>query len=341
MYKASVEWIGKSRTQGRVMFYLGVDVSKKKLDCMLLKCTNGKLKSKSLSNTKAGIEELIRWLAENKASEAHVIMEPTGVYHEPAALALTDAGLKLSLVNPAQLRQFAQGLGVKNKTDKADSTVLARYGNTLKPEAWQAPSKSARQLKALLARRDAVADDLQREQNRREAVEFGISPEQVKQSVLQSIAFLQAELRRLEQMIKDHIDSDPDLRNKRELLETIPGVGTRVSSNLTALFAAKTFNTAEQLAAYLGLVPVQWESGSSVRGRPRLSKAGPSHLRKLLYMPAVVARQWNPHIKSFSDRLIAKGKTKMAVIGACMRKLAHLCFGVVHTGRPYDPNYAM
>jgi transposase len=323
------------------MFYLGVDVSKKKLDCMLLNSTNGKLKSKSLSNTKAGIEELIEWLAENEAPEAHVIMEPTGVYHEPAALALTDAGLKLSLVNPAQLRQFAQGLGVKNKTDKADSTVLARYGNTLKPEAWQAPSKSARQLKALLARRDAVADDLQREQNRQEAVDFGISPEQVKQSILQSITFLQAELKRLEQMIKDHIDSDPDLRNKRELLETIPGVGTRVSSNLTALFAAKTFNTAEQLAAYLGLVPVQWESGSSVRGRPRLSKAGPSHLRKLLYMPAVVARKWNPHIKSFSDRLIAKGKTKMAVIGACMRKPAHLCFGVVHTGRPYDPNYAM
>lgn len=322
------------------MFYLGVDVSKKKLDCMLLNSTNGKLKSKSLSNTKAGIEELIGWLAENKAPEAHVIMEPTGVYHEPAALALTDAGLKLSLVNPAQLRQFAQGLGVKNKTDKADSTVLARYGNTLKPEAWQAPSKSARQLKALLARRDAVAEDLQREQNRQEAVDFGISPEQVKQSILQSIAFLQGELRRLEQMIKDHIDSDPDLRNKRELLETIPGVGTRVSSNLTALFAAKIFATAEQLAAYLGLVPVQWESGSSVRGRPRLSKAGPSHLRKLLYMPAVVARQWNPHIKAFSDRLIAKGKTKMAVIGACMRKLAHLCFGVVHTGRPYDPNYA-
>lgn len=323
------------------MFYLGVDVSKKKLDCMLLNSTNDKLKSKSLSNTKAGIEELIKWLAENKAPEAHVIMEPTGVYHEPAALALTDAGLKLSLVNPAQLRQFAQGLGVKNKTDKADSTVLARYGHMLKPQAWQAPSKSARRLKALLARRDAVADDLQREKNRQEAVDFGISPEQVKESILQSIAFLQAELKRLEQMIKGHIDSDPDLRNNRELLETIPGVGGRVSSNLTALFAAKTFDTAEQLAAYLGLVPVQWDSGTSVHKRPRLSKAGPSHLRKLLYMPAVVARRFNPHIKSFSERLLAKGKSKMAVIGACMRKLAHLCFGVVHSGRPYDPNYAM
>lgn len=323
------------------MFYLGVDVSKKKLDCMLLDSTNGKLKSKSLSNTKPGFEELIEWLATNKAPDAHVVMEPTGVYHEPAALALTDAGLTLSLVNPAQLRQFAQGLGVKNKTDKADSTVLARYGEAVKPEAWQPPSKSARHLKALLARRDAVADDLQREQNRQEAVEFAISPEEVKQSITQSISFLKAELKRLEETIEEHIDSDPDLRGKKDLLETIPGVGERVSSNLTALFAAKTFDSAEQLAGYLGLVPVHGESGTSVHKRPRLSKAGPAHLRKLLYMPALVARQWNPHIKAFSERLLAKGKTKMAVIGACMRKLAHLCFGVLHTGRPYDPNYAM
>jgi transposase len=323
------------------MFYLGVDVSKKKLDCMLLNGTNGKLKSKSLSNTKAGFEELIGWLAENKAPEAHVVMEPTGVYHEPAALALTDAGLTLSLVNPAQLRQFAQGLGVKNKTDKADSTVLARYGEAVKPEAWQPPSKSARHLKALLARRDAVADDLQREQNRQEAVEFAVSPEEVKQSINQSISFLRAELKRLEVTIEEHIDSDPGLRDKKDLLETIPGVGERVSTNLTALFAAKTFDSAEQLAGYLGLVPVHGESGTSVHKRPHMSKAGPAHLRKLLYMPALVARQWNPHIKAFSERLLAKGKAKMAVIGACMRKLAHLCFGVVHTGRPYDPNYAM
>jgi transposase len=323
------------------MFYLGVDVSKAKLDCLLLDSTTGKVKSKSIQNTNAGFKQLIEWLAEKKAPNAHVVMEPTGVYHEPAALALTDAGLTLSLVNPAQLRQFAQGVGVKNKTDKADSAVLARYGATLKPEAWRPPSKSARHLKALLARRDAVADDLQREQNRQETIEFAVSPEEVKQSIIQSISFLKTELKRLEETIKEHIDSDPDLRDKKDLLETIPGVGVRVSSNLTALFAAKTFDSAEQLAAYLGLVPAHWESGTSVRVRPRMSKAGPSNLRKLLYMSAMVARQWNPHIKAFSDRLLAKGKTKMTVIGACMRKLAHLCFGVLHTGSPYDPNYVM
>jgi transposase len=322
------------------MFYLGVDVAKAKLDCMLLDSTTGKVKSKSVPNTNAGFKLLLEWLAKHKASSAHVVMEPTGVYHEPAALALTDAGLMLSLVNPAQLRQFAQGLGVKTKTDKADSTVLARYGATQQPEAWQPPSKSARRLKALLARRDALADDLQREQNRQEAIDFGQSPDEVKASIAQSIDFLRSELKRLEGMIQAHIDDDPDLRGKKDLLESIPGVGARVSTHMTALFAAKTFRCAEQLAAYLGLVPVQWESGSSVRGRPRMSKAGPSHLRKLLYMPAVTAQRCNPHIKALGERLLAKGKSKMAVIGAAMRKLAHLCFGVIHTGTPYNPNHA-
>lgn len=323
------------------MYYLGVDVAKAKLDCMLLDGTSGKRKSKVIPNTPAGFAQLLEWLDKQGAPEPHVVMEPTGVYHEPAALALTDAGLTLSLVNPAQLRQFAQGLGVKTKTDKADSTVLARFGQTQQPEPWQPPSRSARTLKALLARRDAVADDLQRERNRQEAANFATTPDEVKASITQSIAFLETELKRLETRINDHIDDDPDLRNKRDLLETIPGVGERVSTNMTALFASRTFDRAEQVAAYLGLVPVQWESGSSVHGRPRMSKAGPAHLRKLLYLPAIKARQCNPHIKALGERLLAKGKSKMSVIGACMRKLAHLCFGVLRTGKPYEPTLAM
>lgn len=323
------------------MFYLGVDVAKKKLDCMLLDTLSGKLKSKVVPNTAAGLADLLEWLNKNKAANAHVVMEPTGMYHEGAALALADAGVVVSLINPAQLRAFAQGLGVKTKTDKADSAVLARFGATQQPVPWQPPSPSVRRLKALLTRRDAVADDLQRERNRQEANDFSSVPEAVGGSIAESIAFLEAELKRLEKMIAEHINNDPDLRNKKELLETIPGVGPRVSGHMTALFAGRTFKSAEQLAAYLGLVPVMWESGSSVRGRPHMSKAGPAYLRKVLYLPAVGARRWNPHIKALNDRLLAKGKSKMAAIGAAMRKLAHLCFGVVHSGKPYDPKFAM
>jgi transposase len=323
------------------MFYLGVDVAKKKLDCMLLESSSGKVKSKAVDNTPAGFAALLEWLDKQKAAKPHVVMEPTGMYHEAAALALADAGLTVSLVNPAQLRAFAQGLGVKTKTDKQDSVILAKYGATQKPAPWQPPSMSARRLKALLARRDAVADDLQRERNRQEANDFSLAPEAVRDSITQSIAFLEAELKRLEKMIASYIDDDPDLRNKKDLLETIPGVGPRVATHMTTLFAGRTFDSAEQLAAYLGLVPVEWQSGTSVRGRPRMSKAGPAHLRKVLYMPAVVARRCNPHIKALNERLLAKGKSKMAAIGAAMRKLAHLCFGVVHTDKPYDPKFAM
>lgn len=323
------------------MFYLGVDVAKKKLDCMLLDFSTGKVKSKAVDNTADGFAKLLEWLDKQKAAKPHVVMEPTGMYHEAAALALADAGLTVSLVNPAQLRAFAQGLGVKTKTDKEDSMVLAKYGATQKPPAWEPPPQSARRLKALLTRRDAVADDLQRELNRQEANNFSLTPEAVSESIAQSIAFLEAELKRLEKMIASHIDDDPDLRNKKDLLETIPGVGPRVATHMTTLFAGRTFNSAEQLAAYLGLVPVEWQSGTSVRGRPHMSKAGPAHLRKVLYMPAVVARRCNPHIKALNERLLAKGKSKMAAIGAAMRKLAHLCFGVVHTGKPYDPKFGI
>jgi len=322
------------------MFYLGFDVAKAKLDCLLLDTGTGKRKSKSLPNTPAGHAALLAWLAKQQADNVHVIMEPTGVYHEQAALALTDAGVKLSLVNPAQLRQFAQGIGVRTKTDAADSAVLAQYGAAQQPPAWQPPSASVRQLRSLLARRDALAEDLQREHNRAEKATASDTPALVQASLNESIAFLGRELAQLQQAIARHIDDDTDLRGKKELLLSIPGVGERVSDHLTALLAGRTFERAEQLAAYLGLAPVEWQSGTSVRARPRLSKAGPAHLRKLLYLPAVVASRHNPHIKAMYDRLLERGKPKMAAIGAAMRKLAHLCFGVVKTGKPYDPLWA-
>lgn len=322
------------------MFYLGIDVAKDKLDCALLNASTNKIKSKVVANGVAGFGELQKWLKKQKVEAPHVVMEPTGVYHEPAAFFLSDAGLTISFVNPAQIRKFAQGIGVRTKTDKADSEVLARFGNTQKPAAWVPPPASARMLKALLARRDAVADDLQREKNRQEKMVVTDTPALVLQSMADSIKFLTDELKRLQKSIDDLIDKDPDLRGKKELLETIPGVGARVSDHITALLAGRSFERAEQLAAYLGLVPVQWESGSSVRGRPRMSKAGPAHLRKLLYMPALVAVRLNPHVKALYLRLLAKGKSKMAAIGAAMRKLAHLCFGVVKTGRAYDEKIA-
>jgi len=325
------------------MFYLGMDVAKAKLDCcLLLDEAAGRRKTKVVNNTKSGIAELLAWVAKLNVSagELHVIMEGTGVYHEQAALALADAGVTVSIVNPAQIKDFGRGLAVRTKNDGMDSFVLARYGALVKPAAWTPPAPEARLLQALLARRDAIAQDLQRERNRQEKAEATDTPELIRQSLADSIEFLVKQLKQLQADIDQHIDRHPGLKDDLALLQSIPAVGPQVGSNMLSVLHCHDFGSAEQLAAYLGLVPVERQSGSSVLGRARLSKAGPARIRAVLYMAAVVATRCNPHVKAVYERLLERGKSKMSALGAAMRKLVHLCFGVLKTRQPYQANYA-
>ena len=325
------------------MFYLGVDVAKAKLDCcLLLDEAAGRRKTKVMSNTKSGFVDLLAWVAKQNISskELHVVMEATGIYHEQAALALADAGVIVSIINPAQIKDFGRGLAVRTKTDGVDSFVLARYGALLKPAAWQPPPPEARVLQALLARREAIAQDLQRERNRQEKADAADTPERIRQSLADSIEFLVKQLAELQQDIDRHIDKHSNLKDDMALLQSIPAVGPQVSGNLLSVMHSHDFGSAEQLAAYLGLVPVERQSGSSVLGRAKLSKAGPARIRAVLYMAAIVATRYNPHVKAVYDRLLARGKSKMSALGAAMRKLVHLCFGVLKTRQPYQPNYA-
>jgi len=325
----------------RFRYFLGIDVAKAKLDCMLLDSVEERRRSKVVANTPEGFQVLVKWLAKQGVgcAQVHAILEPTGVYHERALFALAQAGVAVSLVNPAQVRRFAEGLGIHTKTDACDSAVLARFGEMVKPAHWQPAPLKARELRALLARRDAVAQDLQRERNRCEQLVIEDTPERVRKSLTDAISFLEEELQALQQAIDKHIDDDPDLKRIWDLLQSIPGVGQRVADHFTALLSGRDFKSAEQLAAYLGLVPTERQSGSSIKGRPRLSKAGSASLRQLLYMPAVVAIRRNPHIKALYERLLAKGKAKMSALGAAMHKLAQLCFGVVRTGQPYRADW--
>ena len=330
------------------MLYLGLDVAKAKLDaCLLLDESHHKRKTKVVANTAHGVAELLLWAFKHGAlqSTLHVIMEGTGVYHELAALVLSDAGVMVSIVNPAQVKDFGRGLAVRTKTDTTDSVVLARYGALLKPKAWMPPSLEARVLTALLARRDAIAQDLQRERNRQEKTDISQAStlgliNRVQQSLHDSILFLSEQLNKLQQDIDDHIKGHPQLQADMRLLQSIPAVGDKVGGQMLAVMHSHPFATAEQLAAYLGLVPVERQSGSSLMGKARLSKAGPARVRAVLFMAAIVAKQYNPHVKALYDRLIAKGKSKMSALGAAMRKLVHLCFGVLKTQRPYQADYA-
>lgn len=325
------------------MFYLGMDVAKAKLDCcLLLDETASKRKTKVVPNSRAGIADLLAWISKQhvSADDLHVVMEGTGVYHEQAALALADAGVVVSIINPAQIKDFGKGLAVRTKTDGVDSFVLARYGAMLKPAAWMPPAPEARMLQALLARRDAIAQDLQRERNRQEKADATDTPQLIRQSLADSIEFLSKQLIQLQKDIDDHIDRHPGLKNDMRLLQTIPAIGPRVGSNMLSVIHSHSFNSAEQLAAYLGLVPIERQSGSSVLGRAKLSKAGPARIRAVLYMAAIVAARYNPHVRAVYERMLARGKSKMSALGAAMRKLVHLCLGVIKTQRPYEPNCA-
>lgn len=321
------------------MNVIGIDVSKAKLDCAWLD-ENNKLKVKVFPNALAGWAGLVEWSLKNTGlsiSELHFVMEATGVYHEQLATFLYDKGVAVSVVNPAQVKFYGQSLGVRGKNDKKDSVVLARYGLHEKLKRWQPEALEIRTLKALVARLDSIEKDLQRERNRQEKAGISQAPQAVLGSLAQIIGTLDTERRQLEKLIEDHIDNHKQLKQNKELLESIPGVGKVIATRMLMVIGSRQFDSAGQCSAYLGLVPVQHESGSSVRGRPRLSKAGNPGIRAKLYMAAVVATTYNPDIKAQYQRLTKGGKSKMSALGAAMRKLVQICFGVLKHQQPYQP----
>jgi transposase len=323
-------------------YFVGCDVSKKKLDLALLVSQEPlKLRSKVVENHQPGCMALIDWACRQvdcTPGELHVVMEATGAYHEAAAYALAQAGVKVSVVNPAQVRDFAKGLAIRSKTDAADRAVLARYGVTVKPPLWQPPAPEIVELKGLLGRLQVIEEELARETNRLEKAQVSVTPQVVLDSLHKNLAFLAQQKRELEQRINDHIDTHPQLKHDRELLESIPAIGRKTACRMLCVLHSRPFRSAASVAAYLGLVPIQHQSGTSVYKPPRLSKAGPGALRAAIYMPAIVASRVNPDVRAHYTRLLAQGKSKMSALGAAMRKLVHICFGVLKNQQPYRPS---
>ncbi|ELX09020.1 transposase [Janthinobacterium sp. HH01] len=318
---------------------VGIDVSKKKLDIALL--VNGKTKTKVLGNCAEGHRALVDWLNKSKVplSAMHVCMEATGVYSEPVALALHQAGLVVSVVNPACIKGFGHSENIRNKNDAIDAGLIARYCAAMKPSPWTPPPLEQRQLRAWSVRIQALKDIRQQEQNRLEALSIS-GLDEVAQHVRQHIAWLSAEIEKLEGDINDHIDRHPGLKHDADLLTTIPGVGmTTVAKILGHLGDIRRFDSAKAFAAFLGVTPKQRSSGSSVKGRTTISRTGNTSLRAALFMPSLVARRRNPILHQFAERLAATGMARKAVIGAVMHKLAHLIYGVIRNDKPFDPNY--
>jgi transposase len=316
---------------------LGIDIAKLKFDVCLIK-ENGKVKHKVFANTASGFEHLTAWLSSHRVVGLHACLEATGSYGEALALYLFDAGLMVSVVNPAQVKAFAASRLTRTKTDKVDAELIARFCLAHAPQAWQPPAPAVRELQALVRRLDALIEMRVSEENR---LSSGVSIDAVRESLETHIAYLIEEIKQTERLIRKHINNHPDLKEQSDLLDSIPGIGATTAALLLAEITDFTqYRSARQVAAYAGLVPRERRSGSSVRGRTCLSKIGNARLRKALYFPAITALRCSTFFQQWASGMRESGKSKMAVIGAAMRKLIHLAYGVLKTGKPFDPNWA-
>jgi transposase len=314
---------------------VGIDVSKLKLDICVV--GGGKFKSKVFGNSLDGHTQLKDWLTErNLPSDTPVVLEATGPYSEEVARALVEAGWRVSMVNPARVKGFGASQLTRNKTDKADAKLLAIFAQRSDLQLWIPPSDAIRELHALVERLQALQDMRQQERNRLEALTAS-SPPRVARMVDEHIVWLTSQIQKIQSDIDDHIDRNPDLQRDATLIQSIPGCGKKsIAQFLAYIGDVRRFKSAKALAAFIGVTPQQRQSGTSINGRTMISRAGHAAARRSLYMPGLVAKRHNPVIRMMAQRLQQRGMSPKAIVGASMRRLVHLIYGVIKSGKPFD-----
>jgi transposase len=317
-----------------VTAHLGIDIAKATFDVALL-TADGKIKPKRFDNSQTGFSRLETWLKQQFVTDLatlHVCMEATARYSEALARYLHERGYRVSVVNPAATRAFSKCELSRTKTDKADAARIARFCRAHQPRLWEPPSEEMATLQALVKRLETLQQMHQMESNR---LEGAVGP--IKESLEAVLTTLEEQINTTERLIRQHFHQHPGLTEQAQLLESIPGIGATTAAVLLAeLGDVRRFASAKQAVAFAGLCPRLCLSGSSVRGRERLCKQGRSRLRKALYFPAMVALRHNPALRAMKERLVARGKRPMVVLGAAMRKLLHLAFGVLKSKKPFD-----
>ncbi len=314
---------------------LGIDISKDSFHVEL--SVNDKLRHRRFTNRKEGFAELGAWLNKHKATLVHACLEATGPYSEALALYLHQQGHTVSVINPAQIKAFGQSELLRNKDDRPDAGLIRRFCAKQQPAAWAPAPPHLRELQALTRHLENLLETRQQQINRLEVT----NTKQVAKSLRKLVTHLEAEIQRTQRQINDHVERHPDLKQQCQLLESIPGIGKRTATRLLAeIEDLSQYKSARQVAAYAGLTPRNNRSGT-MRGQTRLSKTGNARVRKALFLPAMVAKRHNPVVRNFCQRLAGHGKNKMQLLGAAMRKLLHIAFGVLKSGKVFDPDHEL
>lgn len=307
--------------------YIGIDVSKAMLDIASL--PDGE--SWAVTNDNPGLAELLPRLV--ALAPALVVLEATGGFELLAALTLAKAGLPVAVVNPRQVRDFARALGRLAKTDALDAGLLATFAERVRPEPRPLPDEAALHLDSLVTRRRQIVDMLTAEKNR-----LGFARGPVKRDISQHIRWLEKRLADVNGDLQDAVTSSPLYHAKAALLRTVPGVGQVTTLTLLATLPELGHLSRHQIAALVGVAPLNRDSGT-MRGK-RMVWGGRAPVRAALYMATLVGIKHNPVLRSFYDRLRAAGKPFKVAATACMRKLLTILNAMLRHNRRWDPQTA-
>jgi transposase len=308
--------------------YVGIDVSKDRLDVAVR--PGGE--SFAVSRTGAGIDDLIERL--KPLAPRLVAIEATGGFETVVAAGLAGAGLPVVVVNPAQVRAFAQALGKRAKTDPIDAAVIAHFAEATKPQLRQLPDATTQLLAELVARRHQIVEMIAAESQRARHITLP----RLKKSVARLRKALKKELSELDDDISDQVRGSPAWAEKEDLLASVPGIGPTIARTLIAELPELGSLDRRQIAALAGLAPWTRQSGKW-RGKSFIG-GGRSSVRRALFMGAMVAARHNPTLKLFRDKLVAAGKSKLVAIVAVARKLLTILNAILRDKTRWQPRIA-
>ena len=308
--------------------FVGVDVSKASLDVHLR--PSGQ--AFSCPNTPEGIAALCARLAPLRP--ALVVLEATGGLERQPALALAHAAIRVAVINPGRIRNFALALGQLAKTDPIDAGVIAHFAEAVKPEPRPLPSRAEAEREALQGRRRQLVKLLAMERNH-----LSSAPEPTRAMIEADVEHLERRVRELDAALRAKVAEDPEAAASQAVLESAKGIGEVTSAMLVTWLPEIGKVTAKQVAKLVGVAP--WANDSGGRQGKRHCRAGRAEVRTALYLPTLTAMRCNPAIRAFSERLTAKGKPHKVVLIACMRKLLGILNAMVRDGRPWDDRLAL
>jgi transposase len=317
-------------------FYLGVDVGASELWVAA-----SERKPRLFAHSTKGIRAMQKWARQmSNNTVLHFCMEATGVYSQSLANQLiSNVDTEVSIINPAQIAAFAKAKLKRTKTDSVDARIIFEFAINQEPQAWAPESESLQQMYELVTQADAIRDDIQRWNNRAHANSYKSDlPKEVIKVQRTLLRAMKRQRDILDKAITELCKADQTLKTQVDLLCTIPGVHQLTATRLLVHGkSALTERSQKALTAYAGLDPSHRQSGTSLRGKSRISKKGNKHIRKTLYMPAMCCIVHNPVISKHYQRLLKKGKLKMVALTACMRKLLLMVRAILIKQQPFNP----